>query len=312
MKKPKKLLKFICGATNEDLESIKRLSFIYASGGFNMIDTSANLESVNAVKLGIELAKMSAHTAVCASVGLKNDLHISNAVIVQEKCNLCKKCLSICPQSAIYEESGKLFVDNKKCIGCIRCIQACSNNAIKSKCKYTNFLELLTPSLLNNVDCIEFHCSVDNKTLILEYWNKLKSIYKGQLSICMNRSKLGDDVVIELLKQMTSNLENVIIQADGIPMSGGKNDYKSSLQTVAFAGLIRNAGIKSTLILSGGTNAKTSEFADICGVDIDGIAVGSYARAIVSEYVNCEDFWTNKNIIQKSIDTAKELYSKLF
>ena len=306
-----KILKFICGAGNENFEEIKKLSFIYASAGFNMIDTSAKIESVNAVNFGIKRAGKENNTDVCISLGLNDDIHFAKAYIEQDKCSHCGKCLLICRQSAIFNRCGQFFVEEKNCIGCKKCVDSCESNAIFTKNKNGGLSVELNDSLLKNVDCIEFHCSSNNKSQILETWNKLTLIYKGKLSICMNRSKLGDDDIISLLKQMTLHKENVIIQADGISMSGGANDYKSNLQTVAFCELLRNSGIKSTLILSGGTNEKTSEFAKLCKVDIDGIAVGSFARNLVYQYVKNIDFWENSIIQKKAIDKANNLAEKL-
>ena len=165
--------------------------------------------------------------------------------------------------------------------------------------------------LNNNVDCVEFHCTSDDEIRILKNWKQIKSNYRGQLSICINRSKLGDEKIIKLLKQMVFETKNVIIQADGNPISGGSNDYKSNLQTLAFAELIRNSGINSILILSGGTNEKTLEFAKLCNIDINGVAIGSYARKLVNEYVKRDDFWFNKDVQINAVSKAKKLLDKL-
>ena len=110
---------------------------------------------------------------------------------------------------------------------------------------------------------------------------------------------------------MVFETKNVIIQADGNPISGGSNDYKSNLQTLAFAELIRNSGINSILILSGGTNEKTLEFAKLCNIDINGVAIGSYARKLVNEYVKRDDFWFNKDVQINAVSKAKKLLDKL-
>ena len=76
-----------------------------------------------------------------------------------------------------------------------------------------------------------------------------------------------------------------IVQADGSPMSGGIDDYNSTLQAVACADIIKKAKLPVYILVSGGTNSKTKELANLCNVKIDGVAVGSYARKIVKEYL---------------------------
>ncbi len=307
----KKILKLICGAGNEDFEEIEKLSFIYASAGFNMIDTSAKIKSIQAVKSGIKKAGKENEVSVCVSIGLGEDIHLSKAVIDNKKCIKCKNCMKICERNAIIFKDEEMLIDEKRCIGCSKCIKACSHEAIMSCHKNNSPREMLLAILGENIDCVEFHCTSENESLILNSWKEIKSIYNGQLSICLNRLKFGDEKIINLLKQMVNNDKNIIIQADGNPMSGNLNDYKSNLQTVAFGELIRNSQINAILILSGGTNEKTSEFAKICDVNINGAAIGSFARKLVKEYTNTKNFWDNETIIKKAVKKAETLSKSL-
>ena len=100
---------------------------------------------------------------------------------------------------------------------------------------------------------------------------------------------------------------STIIQADGFPLSGGDDNYKSTLQTVATAEIVQNAKLPVYLVLSGGTNSKTTELAKMCEISYHGVAVGSYARKIVREYVESPDFWTNPEIVNNALTFAKTL-----
>ena len=100
---------------------------------------------------------------------------------------------------------------------------------------------------------------------------------------------------------------STIVQADGFPMSGGKDDFKTTLQAVATAEIVQNAKLPVYIMLSGGTNSKTSELAQMCGIDYNGIAIGTFARKIVSKYVEREDFLTNEKIFNEALKTAKQL-----
>ena len=129
------------------------------------------------------------------------------------------------------------------------------------------------------------------------------------MSICLNRSKLGDEKIVKRIKKLLEKRKpyTTIIQADGAPMSGGLDDYKTTLQAVAMAEIIQNADLPVYTILSGGTNSKSTELARLCSVDIVGVAIGSYARKIVSDYIKREDFFENKEIFNKALKIAKNL-----
>lgn len=44
-------------------------------------------------------------------------------------CNMCEKCIDICPSGAIKIESDKLVTDINKCILCMACVHNCPNKA---------------------------------------------------------------------------------------------------------------------------------------------------------------------------------------
>ena len=112
---------------------------------------------------------------------------------------------------------------------------------------------------------------------------------------------------------MTENRKpySTIVQADGFPMSGGKDDYKTTLQAVATAEIVQNAKLPVYIMLSGGTNSKTAELAKMCSINYNGIAVGSFARKIVRQYIEREDFLRNKYAFDDAVNIAKNLIQSL-
>lgn len=98
-----------------------------------------------------------------------------------------------------------------------------------------------------------------------------------------------------------------IVQADGFPMSGGKDDYKTTLQAVATAEIIQNAKLPVYTMLSGGTNSKTAELAKMCSIDYNGIAIGTFARKIVSRYIEREDFLRNEYVFNEALKLVRPL-----
>lgn len=71
--------------------------------------------------------------------------------------------------------------------------------------------------------------------------------------------------------------------------------------------LIQSANLPVYILLSGGTNSKTAELAGSHGVNINGVAMGSYARKIIKEYIEKEDFYTNKSLFNMALGRAKKL-----
>lgn len=98
---------------------------------------------------------------------------------------------------------------------------------------------------------------------VYDKWDEINQIYDGFLSICIDRSKLGNEGMLNRVKRMIKDRApyTTIVQADGRLMSGGADDYKTTLQAVAMAEIFQNADLPVYILLSGGTNSKTSELA---------------------------------------------------
>lgn len=296
--------KLVCGAGNEDVEDIKRLVYVYAIAGCRFFDLSANEEVINAALEALELAKAE-DAYLCVSVGIKNDPHVNKAVIDYDKCVNCGACEAACPQGAIHYAKVKKV----KCIGCGRCWRVCSRAAISYVSEEKDLKEVLPLIISKNIDCIEFHAMGLDENEIYTKWKYITDNFDGMLSICTSRGKLSDEGLVNRVKSMIKDREpySVIIQADGFPMSGGDDDYKSTLQAVATAEIVQNEKLPVYLMLSGGTNGKTTELAKMCGISYNGVAVGSYARKIVKRYVERSDFWSNPRVVEDALEIAKPL-----
>jgi len=53
--------------------------------------------------------------------------------IDQKKCNLCKKCINVCPMNALKKSGNKIKVDFDHCTKCSLCIINCPEDAISLK-----------------------------------------------------------------------------------------------------------------------------------------------------------------------------------
>ena len=298
--------KLILGANNENYEEIKKLTALYSAAGCRFFDINASKEAILAAKEGFKLSGKD-DCFLCISIGGKNDPHLSKCKILNDKCIKCKKCLADCIQNAIFEKEELILIDEKKCIGCAKCLNNCPKSAIKRYYKSSEWGDFL-PEIKNDCDCIEFHIVSNDIDDINEKWDYLCNNFEGILSICTDRSIFSNKDLISQLKKMIDKCPNrVMIQADGAPMSGGKDDYNTTLQAVACADIIIKSGINCPVIMSGGTNSKTMELARLCNVDVSGVAIGSYARKIVKDYTLKEDFLLNKEEFNKALVIAKNL-----
>lgn len=103
------MFKLVCGAGNEDCESVKRLVYVYAKAGCRFFDLSARKEILESAKDALKLAKVD-DAMLCVSVGIKGDPHITKAKINESKCIKCGNCFRNCPNDAIY---SSIIIDEK-------------------------------------------------------------------------------------------------------------------------------------------------------------------------------------------------------
>lgn len=310
--KNKKCFKLVCGAGNEDATEVEKLVTLYSKAGCNFFDLCAKPEIVDAAKRGLERAGVKNDRYLCVSVGIQGDPHVSKALVDEKNCIKCGKCLKLCLQNALHETEKSYKVNKTRCIGCGKCAKECPKKCIKMTSEFKNLKEVLPPIIAKGVDCIEFHALGEDEKEVDEKWNDINNLYNGPLSICIDRSKLGNE---RLLKRVNRMLEKrkpftTIIQADGAPMSGGEDDFKTTLQTVATAEIFQNAKLPIYLLLSGGTNSKSTELAKMCGINAGGVAIGSFARKIVREYIDAPDFLEDEEKFSKALKIAKELVNR--
>ncbi len=296
-----KCFKLVCGAGNEDALEVEKLVALYSKAGCKFFDVSAKPEIIDAAKKGLQ----DREGYICISVGIKGDPHVRKAQIDYEKCAGCHKCEEICPQKTI----KRCKVKTARCIGCGKCYSVCTHGAISFLSKNKDLREVLPPLIEKGIDCIEFHVMGEDESGIYEKWDYINSVYDGLLSICTARGHLSEEKMISRIERMAAIRKpyTTIVQADGFPMSGGKDDYKTTLQAVATAEIVQNAKMPVYIMLSGGTNSKTAELAKLCGINYNGIAIGTFARKIVSRYIEREDFLKNDYIFNEALNIARSL-----
>ena len=320
--KSSRYFKLVCGAGNEDIKEVEYLTYIYTLAGCAGFDVSASPEIVSAAKKGINAAIEKANQLkinipfvplITVSVGMPGDHHVRKAIITKD-CVSCNLCIPSCPTDAIPKN---LTIITELCIGCGNCEAACppAANAIAYDHNAKELLSILPKCIEAGAESIELHAGVpDNESTLKEWEVVSKSIPNGMISMCLDRKHLSNDTLIDRIKAAQNIAdERLIIQADGIPMSGGIDDFNTTLQAVSIADLI-NKRLKNKeprfknlpILISGGTNSNTGNLARKCGVKFNGITIGTHARKIISKYQN-NPSKINDNQLNEAIKKAKEL-----
>ena len=320
--KSSRYFKLVCGAGNEDIKEVEYLTYIYTLAGCAGFDVSASPEIVSAAKQGINAAIEKANQLkinipfvplITVSVGMPGDHHVRKAIITKD-CVSCNLCIPTCPTDAIPKN---LTIITELCIGCGNCEAACppAANAIAYDHNAKELLSILPKCIEAGAESIELHAGVpDNESTLKEWEVVSKSIPNGMISMCLDRKHLSNDTLIDRIKAAQNIAdERLIIQADGIPMSGGIDDFNTTLQAVSIADLInkrlknKEPGFKNLpILISGGTNSNTGNLARKCGVKFNGITIGTHARKIISKYQN-NPSKINDNQLNEAIKKAKEL-----
>jgi len=328
----RKYFKLVCGAGNEDAEEVKRLTVLYTLAGAKGLDISASVDVVKSCMEGIDLAfdladqldiSLSIRPFIMVSVGMPGDHHVRKSFINLDTCLKCDLCIPVCPTDAIPKE---LVVIKDKCIGCGNCSAICPRSDIIHYEHNDRELETLLPACLEaGAEQIELHAAVADDEAIIAEWQLVSDVNpNGHISMCLDRlhlSNFGFEERVRKAKEIAG--ERLIIQSDGYPMSGGEDDFNTTLQAIATADvlnkkfnmklrkstntLIYKNKIQVNQLLSGGTNSLTAVLADMTGVKFQGASLGTFARKIVKQIINNEMFYDDINLIKEGSLIAKEL-----
>jgi len=273
-----------------------------------------------AKKIGINLK---IRPFIMVSVGMPGDHHVRKSYIDLDVCLKCDLCIPVCPTNAIPKE---LIVIKDKCIGCGNCSAICPRQDIIHYEHNNRELEALLPECLAaGAEQIELHAAVADDEAIMQEWQLVSDVNPdGHISMCLDRLHLSNFTFerrIEKAKEIAG--DRLIIQSDGYPMSGGEDDFNTTLQAIATADVLNKKfnmklrKSKNVLIykkknevnqlLSGGTNSLTAVLADQSGVKFQGASLGTFARKIVKEVVDSENFYNDMDNIKRGYLIAKKL-----
>ena len=290
--------KLILGLGNKSEEDIKKVSAIYATAGVDMFDLSPDKKVFEALYEGIKSQNLNIKDFLfCLSFAISDDKHGKKAFISQKKCINCLKCIKLCPYGAVKFDKN-VSVIQEKCIGC----QKCKCSAISYKRSKIDICDTITSLKNYKIDCIELHISTSKIKETVNEFKKIRKLYPElPISVCVSREKFSNVKLLKLINELInmSPYSKLTVQADGMSMTGEKDDFASTLQAVAIAHLLK--GLNVNILLSGGCNSKTKELARQCEVNINGVAIGSYARLLISDEVKNEKFWYNQDVFDSAL-----------
>lgn len=265
-------VKLICGASYQDMPTVRRLVMLYALAGVDCIDVATDGAVVAAARQGLKDAQwLSGYLGnrsylipgfpwLMVSLNDSEDPHFRKAEFDAAHCpaECDRPCESICPTAAIQFQSPQVgSVTADLCYGCGRCITVCPVNNIEAK-PYLARPEAFSADHLAQIDAVEIHTQTGHQEQFEQLWQRLQP-WRAHLKLVSISCPDHDQVVPylwDLYDIMAPLGVPLIWQTDGRPMSGdlGKGTTHA---TIRLAQKILEAGPPGYVQPAGGTNGYT-------------------------------------------------------
>ncbi len=157
-------VKWIGGASNQDLAAIEDLAGLYSLVGVHCLDLAADPAVVAAARRGIAWAvdRGAARPWVMVSLSDGADPHFRKAWFDPRRCppGCSRPCERLCPALAISPPGAPQGVLEERCYGCGRCLPACPHGLIEERDQL--LAAAAVPPLLAALrpDAIELHTRI--------------------------------------------------------------------------------------------------------------------------------------------------------
>ena len=342
--KQKRFFKLVCGASLTDITMIENLCFVFTLAGTHVIDLAPKADVIFAARKGIERAcdypqagrdlSRPYKPLLMASIQLDKDPHFRKIEVDYNSCDLCSACVKVCPTEAFKIEDKKFIYSTERCYGCGICPSYCHVSALEMIDTKPSPIETLKEMLLLDVNAIEFHFG-ENFQKLEEIWDDVQIHVGVDRNQHLHRNKpllsfsIGSNLLSNEQIKNAANLcyklagKGIILQCDGTPMSGGidkkfdkkfkngqnvKIGYKKDNPSLQVAKIIEEEKLPVYLQISGGTNENSYSMANEAGINIHGVAIGSYARKLLMPYLNnLED----EKKLEEAVNIARSLVNSV-
>ncbi|MGB3135716.1 MAG: LdpA C-terminal domain-containing domain [Nodosilinea sp.] len=279
-------VKLICGASYQDMPTVRRLVMLYAMAGVDCIDVAADGAVVAAARQGLEdAAKLTEclkaykatsearraegeyHSHLIAglpwlmvSLNDSEDPHFRKAYFDAARCpSECDRpCESLCPTAAIQFQSaqqGSVAAD--LCYGCGRCIAVCPWGNIEAR-PHLARPEAFSSGQVAQIDAVEIHTQTGHRAQFEQLWQRLQPWMPSLKLVSISCPDHAQVVpyLWDLYHLMAPLGVPLVWQADGRPMSGdlGKGTTHAAIR---FAQKLLVAGLPGHVQPAGGTNGYT-------------------------------------------------------
>jgi Fe-S-cluster-containing hydrogenase component 2 len=274
--------KLICGASFQDLPTIRSLSLVYTLAGADCLDLAADEAVIIAAQEGVKTAQSLGAVSSpfhMVSINTGEDPHFRKAFFNPALCppDCQRPCETICPAQAIHAE-----VITQRCYGCGRCLPVCPEQIITTQARILHPPQVMELVKERGIDALEIHTQVGHGEDFQKLWQAIAphSHHLKLLAIsCQDHKDL-----LEYLYYINKTIQPLpcplVWQTDGRPMSGdiGKGTTHS---TIRMAEKVLKSSLPGYIQLAGGTNAHTVEKLKNLHLReaIAGIAYGSYPRS---------------------------------
>lgn len=350
--KNKQYHKLIIGAALKEFSTIENFAYLFTHAGANVIDISAFPLSVISAKRGIKKAleedESLEEPLIMVSINIGEDPHFRRVEVDNYKCTECMQCIPSCPSKAfldfnaldenadtmknIFQVKGDFGYNEDLCFGCSHCLSYCNFDAL-SFINWSAFEgDSLQALIEKGANAIEIHLNNDVKAFE-DFYNALPILPDDFLQSFSIGSELmtGDDLrlatstIIDKVHSKYGKDKVIIIQTDGIPMSGARNLQLTKEKDQIS---IENAELVSEYIkerypesvrkniyiqIAGGISENSLSKAFERRVDINGVAIGSYARKQILDSLgqnSINHLHEDSNLTQKLKQKAKELITQ--